>query len=375
MSKVSITPCPGYDPEEVRTALTAALEPLGGLSFIQPGMRIGLKCNLIAPKNYHSAATTHPVILAELTRLIREQGGEVVIGDSPGGPFSAGYLRSVYGPAGLSIAEEAGAKLNLDTRTEEADFPAGKILKKLTYTGWLADCDAVITCAKLKTHAMLGMTGATKNQFGIIPGLMKPEYHALYPDMQDFCDMLIDLNEFIKPRLAIIDGVVGMEGNGPTAGTARDIGCLIASDSVYHADVAMACIMGLEPGSMPLIHAAHLRGLAPEKLEELALCGEIAPFIKNDYGNIPIGGVAFGGKNDSVLMQLVRSFLMRRPRVHPDLCVGCGLCAKNCPARAITMRDVPKFNYKKCIRCFCCQEMCPREAITVKTTSLSKLMN
>ena len=128
-------------------------------------------------------------------------------------------------------------------------------------------------------------------------------------------------------------------------------------------------------GTLPLIHAAHLRGLAPEKLEELALCGEIAPFIKNDYGNIPIGGVAFGGKNDSVLMQLVRSFLMRRPRVHPDLCVGCGLCAKNCPARAITMRDVPKFNYKKCIRCFCCQEMCPREAITVKTTSLSKLMN
>ncbi len=104
---------------------------------------------------------------------------------------------------------------------------------------------------------MLGMTGAVKNQFGIVPGLMKPEFHALYPEVSDFCNMLIDLNEFIKPRLAIIDGIVGMEGNGPSAGTAREIGCLIASDSVYHADVAMAYIMGLAPADMPLIHAAY----------------------------------------------------------------------------------------------------------------------
>ncbi len=75
--------------------------------------------------------------------------------------------------------------------------------------------------------------------------------------------MLIDLNEFLKPRLAVIDGIVGMEGNGPSAGTAREVGCLIASDSVYHADVAMARIMGLTPDEMPLIHAAYLRGLAP----------------------------------------------------------------------------------------------------------------
>ena len=374
MPTVTVTPCQSYDPAEVRAALTAALEPLGGLSFVQPGMRIGLKTNLIVPKSYRAAATTHPILLAELTRLIRERGGEVVIGDSPGGPFTPAYLRSVYGPTGLSIAEEAGAELNQDTRSETADFPAGRILKQITCTGWLADCDAVITCAKLKTHAMLGMTGAVKNQFGIIPGLMKPEYHALYPDMSDFCNMLIDLNEFLKPRLALIDGVVGMEGNGPTAGTPRQIGCLIASDSVYHADVAMARIMGLEPGSMPLIHAAHLRGLAPERAEELDLRGDLTPYVKTDYRNIPIGGVAFGDRDDSVLMQLVRSLLMRRPAVKTDLCIGCGLCGKNCPAHAITLRDVPRFDYKKCIRCFCCQEMCPREAISVKTTFLSRFL-
>lgn len=375
MATVSITACNMYHPQTVRKALIESLAPLGGLDFVRPGTRVGLKMNLVMLKNYHAAATTHPVILAELARLITERGGEAVIGDSPGGPFSAAYLRSLYGPAGLSIAEKAGAQLNFDTRIAEVDFPAGAVLKKVTYTGWLADCDAVITCAKLKTHAMLGMTGAVKNQFGIVPGLMKPEYHALYPKVSDFCNMLLDLNEFIKPRLAIIDGVVGMEGNGPTAGTAREAGCLITSDSVYHADVAMAHVMGLTPAEMPLIHAAYLRGLAPETAAELDVCGELERFVLRDFKNLTLGGVQFGGREDSVLMQLIRGLLMRRPHVDGHLCIGCGLCARNCPAKAITMKQTPKFDLRACIRCFCCQEMCPKEAITVKTTVLSKLLN
>jgi len=374
MAKVSITPCAVYEPEEVRRALIAALSPLGGLSFIKPGMRIGIKMNLITLKQYQSAATTHPVVLAELSRLIREQGATPVIGDSPGGPFTGAFLRSCYGPTGLKLAEEAGAELNLNTEVSEAAFPEGKVLKRVTHTAWLDDCDAVITCAKLKTHGMLGMTGATKNQFGIIPGLMKPEYHSLYPEVQDFCDMLIDLNEYLKPRLAIIDGVICMEGNGPTAGTPREIGCLIASDSVYHADVAMAHIMGLSPASMPLIHAAYLRGLAPERVEELEIVGDPEKYRMTDFRNIEIHGVQFGGRRDSVLQQLVNQVLARHPQVDAKKCVNCGICARTCPKDAITIRRKPKFNLQACIRCFCCQEMCPKEAISVKTTWVSKLL-
>lgn len=374
MPKVSVTLCRTYDAAAVREALIEALSPFGGLNFIRPGMRIGIKMNLVTRKNYHAAATTHPVVVAELARLIREHGGEAVIGDSPGGPFSAAYLRSLYGPAGLSIAEKAGARLNFDTRVEETEFPAGSILKKVTYTGWLADCDAVITCAKLKTHGMLGMTGAVKNQFGIVPGLMKPEFHALYPKVPDFCNMLIDLNEFIRPRLAIIDGIDAMEGNGPSAGTVRHAGCLIASDSVYHADLAMAYMMGLTPGDMPLIHAAYLRGLAPEELSQIDLSGNVDDFRMHDFQNLPISGVQFGGRDDSVLMQLIRNLLTRRPCVDTRACVGCDLCARNCPVHAIQMKHVPKFHLQTCIRCFCCQELCPKEAISVRSALLPRLL-
>jgi len=375
MAKVTVTPCRTYDPVEVRAALVQALAPVGGLEFIQPGMRIGIKMNLITLKQYQSAATTHPVVLAELSRLICERGATPVIGDSPGGPFTQAFLRSVYGPSGLSIAESAGAEINRDVSVSEADFPEGKVLKKVTHTAWLDSCDAVITCAKLKTHGMLGMTGAVKNQFGIIPGLMKPEYHSLYPEVETFCDMLIDLNEYLKPRLAIIDGIVGMEGNGPTAGTPREIGCLIASDSVYHADVVMAHIMGLDPSAMPLIHAAHLRGLAPERLEEIDLRGSAEDFRVSDFENIEIHGVQFGGRRDSVLQQLVNQFLARHPHVDAKKCVNCGICARTCPKNAITIRRKPKFDLQACIRCFCCQEMCPKEAIDVKTTFVSKFVH
>ena len=373
MPKTSIVPCHTYDAAAVRAALIEALTPLGGLDFICPGMRIGIKMNLVTRKNYHAAVTTHPVVLAELARLIQERGGQAIIGDSPGGPFSAAFLRSLYGPAGLSIAEKAGAQLNYDTRIEKADFPSGKILKTITYTGWLADCDAVITCAKFKTHAMLGMTGAVKNQFGIVRGLMEPEFHALYPKVSDFCNMLIDLNEFIKPQLAIIDGIDGMEGNGPSAGTVRHIGCLIASDSVYHADVVMAELMGLRPADMPLIHAAHLRGLAPETTDELSLFGSADAFRMEDFKSLPCGGVQFGGREDSALMQIIRSLLTRRPSVDAHACIGCGLCARNCPAGAIQMKGIPKFHLRKCIRCFCCQELCPKEAISVKAARLNHI--
>lgn len=87
MPKVSVTLCRTYDAAAVREALIEALSPFGGLNFIRPGMRIGIKMNLVTRKNYHAAATTHPVVVAELARLIREHGGEAVIGDSPAARF------------------------------------------------------------------------------------------------------------------------------------------------------------------------------------------------------------------------------------------------------------------------------------------------
>lgn len=125
---------------------------------------------------------------------------------------------------------------------------------------------------------------------------------------------------------------------------------------------------------MPLIHAAYLRGLAPEELSQIDLSGNVDDFRMHDFQNLPISGVQFGGRDDSVLMQLIRNLLTRRPCVDTRACVGCGLCARNCPVHAIQMKHVPKFHLQTCIRCFCCQELCPKEAISVRSALLPRLL-
>ena len=221
MYDVSVVPCPSYAPAVCRAALEAALAPLGGLDWVRPGMRIAVKANLVTAMRPEKAATTHPVLLAELTKLLTARGASVVIGDSPSGLYTPAALQAVYRAAGLSLAEEAGAVLNRDCSQAEAVFPEARVAKTFQYTAWLDGADAVIDFCKLKSHGMMGLSAAAKNLFGTIPGTMKPEYHFRYPDPADFARMLVDLAEYWRPRLCLVDAVVAMEGNGPTAGTPR----------------------------------------------------------------------------------------------------------------------------------------------------------
>lgn len=220
---VSIVPCKSYDAEECRTALTQVLAPFGGLDWVKEGMHIVIKVNLVSAMKPEQAATTHPMLLCELTKMLRERGASVLLGDSPGGLYTAAHLNHVYDVSGMHDCEAAGAELNQDFSQSDASFPEAVCAKKFTYTAYLDRADAIIDFCKLKTHGMMGMTSAVKNYFGVIPGTMKPEYHYKYPQISDFSNMLIDLSTYFKPRLCICDAIVGMEGNGPTQGlAARD---------------------------------------------------------------------------------------------------------------------------------------------------------
>jgi len=138
-------------------------------------MRVVIKANLVSAMKPEKAATTHPALLAALTRMLRERGANVVIGDSPGGTFAAPHLNAVYRVCGLSEAEAAGAELNRDFSQKEADLPEAHTAKHITYTGYLDGADAIISFCKLKSHGMLSLSAATKNLFGAIPGIIKPE--------------------------------------------------------------------------------------------------------------------------------------------------------------------------------------------------------
>ncbi len=137
MPQVSITACKDYTPEVCWQALEAVLQPLGGLDWVKPGMKIVIKANLVSAMKPDKAATTHPVLLAELTRMLVARGASVVIGDSPGGVYNAAFLNRVYAATGMHLAEEAGARLNHDFGQLEADFPGAYVAKHFSYTSYL----------------------------------------------------------------------------------------------------------------------------------------------------------------------------------------------------------------------------------------------
>lgn len=372
---VAVVRCKTYNVEAVKPALEEAVNAVNGLDFVMPGMKIIIKPNLVSFKKPDAAATTHPALLEALVEMLLARGADVTIGDSPGGPHSLPLLNRVYAATGMDRLEKLGAKLNRNMNEKTVDFPEGKVLKNFTYTEYLDEADAIIDFCKLKSHGMLGMSAAVKNLFGTIPGLKKPEVHYKFQNDAEFADMLVDLNEYFKPRLAICDAVVGMEGNGPTAGTPRQIGAIIASKSTYYADVVGAELIGMNIDGLPTLQAAYERGFAPASSKNLRVYGDIRALTVDDFKAPPVRGVSFMRKGN-VLHFISKAALEHKPTLKKRLCVGCGECARMCPAKAIEMKNKnPHINREKCIRCFCCQEFCPRAAMVVHRPLAAKMLN
>lgn len=378
---VSVVRCENYQPQTVNKALQQAIEPIGGLDWVRPGMRIALKANLVCAHKKEAAATTHPTVLAELTRMLIARGATVVIGDSPGGLYNEAVLKRVYEITGMNEAAVAGALLNDDFEEENVSFPQAVIAKSFSCTAWLQKADAIINVCKLKSHGMMGMSAAAKNMFGAIPGTKKPEYHFRFPNMEDFADMLIDLDEYFKPVLNIVDAVVGMEGNGPTQGRPKAMNAIIASASPHAADMVCAKILGFQPNEIPTLTAAQNRGLAPQTLEEMMIFGAVEEFLITDFekidtrNDLTFKNAAGGGLAGQLFSIAAKRVLASRPQVVKQECIGCGECARICPAKAIEMQKrLPVIDRERCIRCFCCQEFCPKGAMKVKRTVLARIL-
>lgn len=372
---VSIVRCADYGEETCERALREVLVPFGGLDWVRPGMRVVIKANLVSAMKPEKAATTHPALLAALTRMLRERGANVVIGDSPGGTFAAPHLNAVYRVCGLSEAEAAGAELNRDFSQKEAALPEAHTAKHITYTGYLDGADAIISFCKLKSHGMLSLSAATKNLFGAIPGIIKPEYHYRYPDPMDFADMLIDLNEFFRPKLYLVDAVQTMEGNGPTAGTPKYMGALLAGTNPHKIDLLCAKLIGLEAKNVPTLRAAQERGLTPASAEELEISRNAEEFVCKDFVTVQRGtGTDFGAQKGKLLGAAAKTVLRARPKLKRSRCVGCGVCRNTCPAHAIVIeKGKAKIDRRACIRCFCCQEFCPKGAMRVHRTWVARI--
>ncbi len=378
---VSIRKCGGYEPRLVAGALHLCLDDLGGMGgFVRKGENVVLKVNLLRGAPPDEAVTTHPSVVSALSREVERAGGIPLVADTPSGTVSRRRLRKVYEASGLLEPEKQGElRLNWDLSASRVPNPQGKVLRSVDILKVVREADAVITVPKLKTHTLTGITGATKILYGVIPGLAKAGYHAKLPEVDRFCDMLLDLVLLVKPRLAVMDGIVGMEGEGPSAGKRRRGNVLLASADSFALDVVMARLMGADPRSIPILEAAFARRLATPAPDGISMAGDPLEEARSGDWRLPSTRVGIleqmSERLPAPLLRRMGSLLVRRPVLDRTRCNACGDCARNCPQKCIRVEnDVVRIDYARCQSCFCCSEVCPRKAIKVKEPLL-RLVN
>jgi uncharacterized protein (DUF362 family)/NAD-dependent dihydropyrimidine dehydrogenase PreA subunit len=377
-SHVVVIECSDYSLPTVLQAMQTGIDILGGITqFCRPYENIVLKPNLLIGDAPKKCTTTHPQVFQAIAQILIENKVNVFYGDSPG----KGDLEKVAFRAGI---KDVADKLNipmLDFKTSQTvHFPEAIIAKQLNLAKSVLEMDGLISLPKLKTHGFTRLTGAVKNQFGLIPGLIKAEYHVKMRDIHKFSSVLVDINRYIRPRLFIMDAVYAMEGNGPRNGTPKKIGVLLLSTDPVAMDAAACRLIDLNPEYVPTAKIGKKSGLGTYLNTEIEYLGDpIDQFIQKDFQvkRRPPDTIT----SSPLFPPFLKGPITPKPVIDKNKCHNCGVCVLQCPVtpKAVNWHTndksiPPAFNYRQCIRCYCCQEMCPHQAIEIITPLLGRLL-
>ncbi len=375
-SKVAIVRCNDYDEANVEQAVQRGIDLLGGMAqFIRPDEKILLKPNILAGDDPEKLVGPHPLVFKAVARLAQQITPNVSYGDSPGFGKPITQARK----AGLhSVAEALGIPLADFEKGREVEFKESPFLKYFTLANGVLDAVGLISIAKFKAHGLTRITGAVKNQFGCVPGLLKGQFHLKLPNPIDFARMLVVLNLYIRPRLYVMDSIIAMEGNGPRGGTPRSMHVLLFSPDPIALDATTCRMIELDPSFVPTTLPGQEWGLGTFQENEIELLGDpLESFICKDFNVVrePVKQVTAANN-----IAFIRNLISPKPVIDPAKCDLCGTCVRVCPVqpKAVDWMDgdktrLPAYYYDRCIRCFCCQELCPELAISIKTSFLARL--
>ena len=368
-SKVAITRTASYEIDILRSGLEQVLDHLGGLGrFIKPGMKVLVKPNLLSAKGPDRAITTHPELVGLMATMVRDLGAEVLIGDAPGG--GRAQTPRVWRETGLAAVAE---RENLTLLNFEKEGTRPVTVGDQTYyiANPILDADFVINMPKLKTHVLTLLTGGIKNTFGAIPGFRKAMYHKEAPNPRHFAHIIVDIFSIVKPGLTVMDGILAMEGEGPSSGQPRSVGLLLASTDTVALDTVAADIIGLPADKVHVIRYAAEAGLGIGNLDGIEVTG-----VSLEEVRIPDFKLTSNRKLELLpkfVADMITPFIWLLPKVEEPECVKCGDCVKACPTKALTIDGgYPILEKDLCINCWCCHEMCPTKAIFIDASWLAK---
>jgi len=359
MHKVSIVKCKSYNQPEVQKAVEKAIEDIG--FEIKPDSKVLLKPNVLMGANPEKDITTHPAIIDAVCAILNRHKCKIFIGESCGLVKEGGVLRA-FEEAGIAeIAKKHNARLVSFSKEEIKEVKNEKAVfaKTMYLPQILFDVDLIISLPKMKTHTLMLYTGAVKNLFGCIPGGRKQEYHAEANTKEKFANLLLDIWLNVKPALTIMDGIEGMDGNGPSNGNIVKPGFIMASDNAIAMDIVAERIIGFDGEVLTNKQALERKLIASDSIKVI--------------GEEPRFKFRKPSSTASSIPPWLSGFFLKKamayPYPNPKKCQNCWNCINVCPVGAMKKtgeKEAPYCDKKLCIACYCCQEMCPYDAIELK---------
>lgn len=226
-----------------------------------------IKVNFITDKTWETGATTDPIVVEALIEKLKALPVKIYVVESDASLTNADKAFVATGMKAMCSRHSVEC-LNLRHLKDKIKLkiPHGEVLSSITVPKIVTE-SAIVSAAKLKTHANTTVTLGMKNLFGLLPDKFKAKYHAL-----GISNVVVDINTVIKPVLTVIDGFVGMEGKGPINGTPVKMDLIIAGTDVVATDSVASQVMGMNPHNIKHIRRAYEKELG--NLENIHVLGE-----------------------------------------------------------------------------------------------------
>lgn len=241
----------GYTPEAIQIAFERGLKELG---VCLDGKRTAvIKPNLVRPPKADNAMVTHPAVVEAVVDALRGHGFQkitVAERSSIGVNTMEAFERAGY----RSLAERKNVTL-----ADMSTMPARQVpwrYGSLEIPVEMLDADLYVAVPKMKTHFHTTVTLSIKNQWGLLPPAMRQHCHQC-----GLHEALIDLAKATRPHLIVMDGIEGMEGEGPTAGSKVMSRVLVVGQDLFEMDVACCRLMGIDPHIVRHLQIAYSEGL------------------------------------------------------------------------------------------------------------------
>ncbi|MBM4314187.1 MAG: DUF362 domain-containing protein [Deltaproteobacteria bacterium] len=330
------------------------------------GKDVVVKVNALRSCNPdREAIVTHPALVkAVIDTLVTMGPGRIVVGDSVG-TESYGRSRTVFDATGLS--EAAGPhyrNLSLNLKVVDVEKP---FKRKVAVLKDVLDADVYISLAKMKTHGMTMLSGAVKNNYGLLVGAQKSWYHFHSENPEAFAEILIEMYKLRKPDLVIMDGILAMEGYGPCSPEVRWANKVLASTDAVALDSVMGRMVGFRVDEVPYLRLAGELGLGATDLEAIEVEGDDSPLegfnrplVMPESTYSYLSGVGGGRTSRAFFADRV----CLRPVIREEKCPsGCTACADACPSGALEAGRPPVLTSSQCMLCSACMEACEHGAL------------